>query len=223
MSPPLYTVRYPDEWTVPPVHELYSSYDMTKITYTPYKRISHFREHLHRLTYSQFVTISNPVWLSTCHFLGCYGPLNDATYYALKKQLKRDQLSYSNEHIHHMISRFYKVYLTIDPGDFFYMCQLFNQIEYAFLNLFADTRKNFISYYIVVQFILYLFHYHPLYILPSIKKKDRRCDYYHILLICFANTPLYEQILYIHFTRKKQCYHCCSNNPLFDNELVSCI
>ncbi len=219
VSVPVYRVCYPEEWQYPPRYEAMTTYDVTPKGYVPYKRISHFREHLHRLTYSQFVTIPTSLWAVVCYGLSTRKTSKSDVYFFLKRLLRKHNMSKYNEHIHHMISRYTRRYLNIDPMDFMDMCLIFRQIESVVLR--GTSRKNMFSYYLLVQFILYLFHYHPFYCLPSISNDRKRHQYYVDILSAFSKTQMYSRILYIHFDRKRDCRVCCVGESLFDNYLHS--
>lgn len=219
---PIYRVTYPEEWYTPVTNSCYERCFVQHIKYVPYKRISHFREHLNRLQYCQYITIPSTVWITTCHTLSHLDNINIKTYFQLKEGLKRSQLSKYNEHIHYLISKYYRLFLQFSDDDYTTMCVLFQQLDHSFTITQHDMpRKNIFSYYLVVQLILYLFHYHPYYKLPTINDVQRRNKYYIHLLNYLVKCPLYEKILFIHFQRKKTCSFCIQKDILFDDFLCS--
>lgn len=221
---PAYRVLYPLHFYIPKsrFETGCDSMNWSQYRYTPYKRISHFREHLNRLQYCQFVTVPSMVF-------DVVRNTYPRTYQDFKNQLKQNKLSHYNEHIHYLLSYFNQDYLKIDYPDFHQMCTLFVQLDHLFKNEKNDInprRKNFISYYIIVQWILYMFHYHPHYNLPSLKDSHKRQYYYIFLLNLFSHTPLYQPILEQHFRRKRDCQVCQElslHHPTsqFDVELLS--
>jgi len=227
----VYRVKYPDEWYQPT--SMYEKgmdriSNWTMLRYSPYKRISHFREHLNRLQFCQFVTIPQTLYALVKEWFTLLP--KDMTppflYNQVKLLLKDEGYSHFNEHIHHLISYATQNYLDITYDDRQLMCQLFVQLEYAFKNLTRQKRdlgkrKNFFSYYLIVQLVLYLFHVHPSYYLPTLLDDIKRHHYYLFLLNLFSETPLYQRIITLHFTRKKQCYHCTTHSTLFDNDLIA--
>lgn len=219
----IYRVCYPEEWALPSNRELYASYDMVKNRkYIPYKRLSHFREHLNRLQYCQFVTFPSTCWVVVCHVLSDKSIPEDDYYRVIRQEFKRQKLTRYNEHIHHLISRFTGAYLDISYDDRLLMCQLFCQLEQQFKRNSDQWkgRKNIFSYYLVLQLILYLFHYHSQYDMPTLYDTGKRECYYYQLLVFFSKTQLYQEIFYMHLKRKKQCFYCVNRSPHFDEILI---
>lgn len=216
--------QFPENWYMPTsqYEKGWEGSTWTPIRYTPYRRISHFREHLNRLQFCQFVfippkvySVLKPVMESTF--------LTTDTYFQIKSILKLHGFSQFNEHIHHLISHFHRSFLRISYSDSDRMCCLFRDLENAFQAhaFFKDKdRKNFVSYYLIVQFVLYIFHYHPQYALPTLIDGVKRSHYYRILLDVFSCTPHYCSLLEMHFIRKKKCYHCQMKANYFDSDLV---
>lgn len=222
---PFYHVSYPDEWQLPDrFSHHYQQIEVKKFRYIPYKRISHFREHLNRLQYCQEVSIPNEVWMEVCHFLSLSAwdqKQKENLYYAVKEMLQKKQYSRFNEHIHFMLSKYFGDFLDIRYEDHVLMCKLFLAIETEFQKRTKKdiTRKNMISYYIIVQIILYLFHYHPKYKLPTVHDEWKRQLHYITILKIIQSLPDYEKILRLHFKRKRDCEICCTYKNLFDPEL----
>lgn len=235
---PVYRVCYPEEW-YQPTNRFEKGMDRistwTLVRYSPYKRISHFREHLNRLQFCQFVTIPNTVYEIVRRHLSSLSTLynNVSLYIYVKLVLKEYGYSNYNEHIHHLISHTTKQFINITYDDRGLMCTLFIQLEHVFqktaLHHGADPqrkkadRKNIFSYYLIVQLVLYLFHYHPNYLLPTLLDDTKRQQYYLFLLQLFSQTPIYHEVITLHFIRKKKCRSCVQSQPLFDEELVSMI
>lgn len=226
--PPHYVcrVRYPETW-YQPTSRFEKGMDRisewTMLRYSPYKRISHFREHLNRLQFCQFVTIPKEV-AALVQSVVTQSSLEDSVYTTVKGALKAQGYSHYNEHIHHLISQTTRQYMDIAYEDRQWMCQLFVQLEHVFSTSSRDVgvqRKNFFSYYLIVQLVLYLFHVHPLYYLPTLVDNGKRRSYYVFLLTLLSRTPLYEQILSLHFRRKKQCQACVTGVPLFDADVIA--
>lgn len=230
-----YRPCYPDNWYIPKTQyeKGMDRLSWTPIRYTPYRRISHFREHLNRLQYSQFVSIPPLVFNILQPFFrdfqqqqGPSPPLSTEMYFIVKIILKQHQCSQYNEHIHYLISFFHQTYLDISYDDFHKMCDLFRELEIAYQNhaFFNQNqhrpRKNFMSYYLIVQFILYLFHYHPNYRLPTLMDSQKRGRYYVILLDVFAQTHNHVHLIEQHFKRKKQCCACQTTSCYFDSDLL---
>jgi len=215
---PIYRIRYPASWRTPTLFICQKNYEMQFMKYVPYQRISHFREHLNRLQYCQFVKFPTRVWKTAKRRLQKLKE-NENPYQAVKKSLKKKDLSRYNEHIHHMISRFFKKQLQFTYTDSQEMRYLFQSIEQQFKGE-REGRKNMLSYYLVVQLILYLFHYHPLYRLPTLQNEEKRTMYYMQLLVYFSKTRDYQKYLYKHFSRKKSCHDCLRGETHFDRELT---
>lgn len=221
-----YRVCYPEHWYIP-TSRFEKGMDRIgnwkQIRYSPYKRISHFREHLNRLQYCQEVTIPSKVDQGVGLLLG--RGLGEESYFKIKRYLKQVGFSQYNEHIHYLISKHTRVYIDIDYHDRILMCNLFTQMEHVFTRKYAKTdrglRKNIFSYYLIVQLMLYLFHTHPHYTLPTLLDPHKRQDYYVFLLNLLAETPLYMQIMTLHFTRKKRCQVCRQGLPRLDTDLVA--
>jgi hypothetical protein len=224
-----YRVNYPEGWATPHRYSThFQQIEWKKIRYIPYKRISHFREHLNRLQFCQDVFIPNHVWMEVCHFLSSNHNSRSGEgihiYYEVKEHLRQRLMSRYNEHIHFMISKFYQRYLNISYEDHFLMCQLFCSIERVFQqdNLHIEhKRKNMISYYLIIQIILYIFHYHPMYKLPTVHDEMKRQLHYVTIFKIIQSLPQYHDILTLHFKRKRDCEVCQKRENLFDTELQS--
>ena len=223
-----FRVNYPENWATPHrFSQHYQQIEWKKIRYIPYKRISHFREHLNRLQFCQDVYIPNKVWIEVCHFLSEKQTThNDSVqmYYLVKDHLRKRRMSRYNEHIHFMISKFFHRYLNISYDDHFLMCQLFCSIEKVFqqaTHVKQHNRKNMISYYIIIQIILYIFHYHPTYKLPTVHDEMKRQLHYVTIFKIIQSLPQYHDILTLHFQRKRDCETCQRKHNLFDQELQS--
>lgn len=224
-----YRVCYPEEWAIPDRYcSHYQQIEWKKIRYIPYKRISHFREHLNRLQYCQDVYIPKTVWMEVCHFLSSISTSTEqqeeGIYYQVKEHLRDKKMSRYNEHIHFMISKFKRTYLNIAYEDHFLMCQLFCSIERVFQkdNVRKEhNRKNMISYYLIIQVILYIFHYHPQYKLPTVHDELKRQLHYVTIFQIIQSLPQYHDILTLHFQRKRDCEVCQKKRNLFDSELQS--
>jgi hypothetical protein len=226
----VYRVRYPEEWYQPT--SMYEKgmdriSNWTMLRYSPYKRISHFREHLNRLQFCQFVTIPDRLFrlVKECIDKLPLETNHPLLYLCVKMLLKEQGYSHFNEHIHHLISHSTQKFLDISYDDRHLMCQLFLQLEYVFKSRHSKEqgqgkRKNFFSYYLIVQLVLYLFHYHPVYYLPTLLDDSKRRQYYLFLLNLFSQTPLYQHVITLHFTRKKLCQPCNTHKTLFDGDLT---
>ena len=221
-----FRVNYPEGWAIPHRYsQHFQQIEWKKIRYIPYKRISHFREHLNRLQFCQDVHIPNRVWMEVCHFLSNH-PISQHNqihvYYQVKEHLRSKRMSRYNEHIHFMISKFFQRYLNISYDDHYLMCQLFCSIEQIFQQAnsrLEHNRKNMISYYIIVQIILYIFHYHPTYKLPTVHDEMKRQLHYVTIFKIIQSLPQYHDILTLHFQRKRDCEVCQRKQNLFDDEL----
>lgn len=231
---PIYKyVEYPDNFYIPK-----SQYESCcrnisiwkKYRYTPYKRISHFREHLNRLQGCQFITIPNKLQVIVNDALDTLSDSNDhQKYYFIKEVLRKNRFSQFNEHIHYLISQKEKKQISINYEDYHLLCRLFQEIENVFQKKRSDDqtgflykRKNLISYYLIIQLLLYIFHYHPNYSLPTLYDEAKRKDYYLLLLGMLQNTTIGLQLWEEHFRRKKTCFVCQSEKSnFFDKELLS--
>lgn len=221
---PFYRVVYPENWSQPTSFECQRDYDMINIKYIPYRRISHFREHLNRLQYCQFVYIPDEVLRSTAKYIKSCQDDDNRIYFKVKSYLKKKKWSKYNEHIHHMISKFAGNHIHISPEDHRLICSTFLQLEWQFKKECAKmSRKNLFSYFIVVQMILYLFHYHPSYKLPSLCNEWKQEEYYVTCLNMLTKIPIYSDLMMIHFMRKKNCIHCCKKSQNFDQALIKLI
>lgn len=204
-----------------------------KLRYTPYKRISHFREHLNRLQGCQFISI--PDGIITVVEETIHENQNECSkqlYFLVKETFRKKKYSQYNEHIHHLISQVQKQYLKISYEDYRSLCKIFQELEVMFnkkknstLNPFFKQRKNLISYYLIVQLLLYIFHYHPRYKLPTLYDELKRQEYYTILLGLIQSCVFGPQLLEEHFRRKKNCKFCQGDqlNLVFDHELIKLI
>lgn len=223
-----YESQYPLNWHMPTsqYEKGWEGSTWTPVRYTPYRRISHFREHLNRLQFCQFVSIPTSVYKALePYFKESPLSLSPSTYFDIKSILKRHHFSHYNEHIHHLISYFHRSYLKIDYQDFQKMCSLFRELELAYEHhstFFQESshRKNFVSYYLVVQFVLYLFHYHTPYIMPTLLDQVKRSHYYATLLTMFSHTTHYSSLLHHHFVLKKECQSCQTHQTYFDIDLL---
>jgi hypothetical protein len=234
---PIYKyVEYPENFYIPKNQYELSCQNISiwkKLRYTPYKRISHFREHLNRLQGCQFINIPDKVFQLVQQTLKNHEHESSTQlYYITKETLRKAKFSYYNEHIHHLISQVQKQYLKISYQDYRSLCRIFQELETIF-NLkksatqseFFKKRKNLISYYLVVQLLLYLFHYHPRYKLPTLYDVIKREGYYRILLGLLQSCSFGPQLLEEHFRRKKLCKYCQNTklNIVFDHELLKLI
>lgn len=204
-----------------------------KLRYTPYKRISHFREHLNRLQGCQFISIPDEI----IHFVKKTLDANltnsqNQLYFIVKESLRKKKCSQYNEHIHYLISHVQKRYLEITYEDYRSLCKIFQELEVMFnkkknttINEFFKKRKNLISYYLIVQLLLYLFHYHPRYKLPTLYDENKRQEYYTLLLGLIQSCVFGPQLLEEHFRRKKLCEFCQNSNLnlVFDHEIIKLI
>jgi hypothetical protein len=225
-------VCYPEEWYVPKssFEKGMDQLQWTPHRYSPYKRISHFREHLNRLQFCQYVTIPAKVTGAVQHYLKSMSPhtaqeKQPVLYYAVKQVLKEHGFSNYNEHIHYLLSQCTRRHLTIPYEDRALMCTLFIQMDHQFRQCQKqvqglEERKNIFSYYLIIQMMLYLFHIHPSYQLPSLLDKQKRGMYYLFLFKLFVETPLYYRIMTLHFIRKKKCRHCNEGSGFTDSELI---
>ena len=211
-------VVYPENWQLPTDNYMYQNYDMVYIRYTPYKRISHFREHLNRLQYCQMVYVPPHVIDCAMQCLQHYTTLPLNCYDILKDCLKHRGYSKYNEHIHYLISCYDKEYLSISYRDRHLMCTAFIQMDHHFRQ--TGQRKNILSYYLTVQLLLYLFHYHPRYALPSIKDVSKRTEYYMCLIDLLKAIPLFDTLMTTFHQRKLSCTMCHTSCYMFDRELV---
>jgi hypothetical protein len=203
-----------------------------KLRYTPYKRISHFREHLNRLQGCQFISIPDKIIRLVKKTVEENTKGETQLYFIVKEVLRKNKGSQFNEHIHYLISDVQKQYLKITYEDYRSLCKIFQELEVlfnkrktGFLNNFFEKRKNLISYYLIVQLLLYLFHYHPRYALPTLYDENKRQEYYILLLGLIQSCVFGPQLLEEHFRRKKTCPICQSYNLNlgFDQELLKLI
>lgn len=206
-------------------HELYTQYNhQTPRHYTPYRRISHFREHLNRLMYCQYVSISQSCLehIDTC-FSTTPSLLHDPHVYTkIHKTMYVNGYSKYVEHIHYLISRNTRKHLSISYTSYHMLRDMFLQMEKQFHDRshFTNKRKNFVSYHIIIQFLLFLLHLHPRYYLPTIKDIQKREYYYSLCLLYFSETESYNTIIEQFIRKKTTCKHCRNGNYLFDRELV---
>lgn len=230
-------VCYPENWYVPRSKfekAMDNISDWKTIRYSPYKRISHFREHLNRLQYCQFVTIPDEVHKMVQESLRpiqhVKQTIHKNVYFMVKELLKNKGCSVYNEHIHYLISATTNIFITISYEDRSLMCTLFIQLEHAFKHRARklgyqidslENRKNIFSYYLIIQLMLYLFHCHPCYHLPTLLDNGKRQQYYLFLLTLLVETPLYNQVIHQHFTRKKMCQACCQHQTFLDEDLTN--
>lgn len=207
-----YRVRYPEEWSLPrPYDPHWQQILMKRIQNVPYKRISHFREHLNRLQFTQMIDIPQNVINIVRRSLEEHNGPSWEVYTKVKQNLKKEKLTRYNEHIHYMTSLITQEFIQIEYTDHHDMFQLFLELEQQFCKeqrYKQARRKNMISYYLIIQLVLYLFHYHPNYKLPSIRDPKKREILYCELLTLFTKTQSYQQIITLHFKRKKDCYYC---------------
>jgi len=226
----IYRVSYPEHFYIPTSRFEKASSNVSiwkSMRYTPYKRISHFREHINRLQYCQSVTIPPNVLASVKRLFQEELNHTDSTikycYLKVKQHLRQQRWSHLNEHIHYLISQNTDRFICISYDDHRLMCTLFTQLEHAFKQTQRSKthdRKNIFSYYLIVQLILYLFHYHPHYHLPTLYDHHKRHLYYEYLLTLIQKVPVFEQIMFIHFKRKRDCQACQQQQVYFDEDLT---
>jgi hypothetical protein len=228
---PRFRISYPEHWYIPQSRfekGMEGTADWKTMRYSPYKRISHFREHLNRLQYCQFVSIPSRITRLVRSYLADEPGYRRGAevYFEVKRLLKQHDSSQYNEHIHHLISTCTRNYVRIPYEDRMTMCTLFTQLEHAFRHRTQEhadmplDRKNIFSYYLIIQLMLYLFHCHPNYQLPTLLDHGKRQQYYVFLLTLFAETPLYSQVIHQHFTRKRDCQACCEHQTFLDTDLT---
>ena len=207
-----YRINYPENWSLPCPYDLHwQQLVMRRIQNVPYKRISHFREHLSRLQFTQTIDIPRRVLNIVKKTLTENEKSNWDIYSKIRENLKKEEMTRYNEHIHYMTSQITRKFIEITYEDHHIMFQLFVELEHEFCKdqrNRPEKRKNMISYYLIIQLVLYLFHYHPSYKLPTIGDPKKREILYCELLHLFTKTPSYQQIIFIHFKRKKDCYFC---------------
>jgi Poxvirus Late Transcription Factor VLTF3 like len=189
--------------------------------YTPYKRISHFREHLNRLLFSQFIYIS-PLCLAdvSSFFMTECNPCDPHIYRKIHAFLKKKGYSKYVEHIHYLISSNTKRSLDIKPQDHEMLTMAFTQLDFVFQQHKSVGRKNLISYHVIVQLFLFLFHYHPHYYLPTIKNPTLRVKYYDLGYYYLTQTQIFPRLMHLFKKRRQLCTKCCSQSYMFDRELV---
>lgn len=216
-------IVYPDEY------EMMTEYALLveKRPYTPYKRVSHFREHLNRLTHCQFVHVPEEclAWLREQREESDSKEQRAHLYSVIHQRMYRGPWARYVEHIHFIIGEIYGISLYIPQDTYLEMCLLFIQMETVFKReqhrfFEPQGRKNFLSYHIVVQFMLMLFHLHPSYRLPTIKNAQRRQQYYEQCLYYFQQTPLYMPIFSRSVRQRYTCEACNTNTTMFDEEVV---
>jgi hypothetical protein len=168
-----YRVCYPDNWVGPTKTQYYKEYDalLTTKQYIPYKRQSHFREHLFRLQNCQFVYISDACYRITAE---CFK--NDVrvpfdAFYKLKRGLKQSCLSRYNETIHQLISKHFHCHIPITPEDQYLMNQLFVQLDSCFSASFSPAAFRPLPWLLQRQDI-------PTKNLASMEKTHGRLDTY---------------------------------------------
>lgn len=235
-----FTSPYPDHFYIPTNRFEVCGQTVSiwkKHRYSPYQRISHFREHLNRIQGCQFVTVPDSIMktiqedVKNNYRSSRNGYFYDDLYQFVKGSLRRRKWTHYNEHIHYMIHQSLQTYVSIKYDDFQLVCQIFKQLEQAFtkwnthekLELFElQPRKNLFSYYLVVQTLLYMFHYHPHYQLPTLHDESKRKKYYVLLLALIQSIPMGEKLFYLHFERKKQCPVCVKGfaHLSFDTDLI---
>lgn len=253
---------YPDHFYIPKNRFEVSGQTVSiwkKQRYSPYQRISHFREHLNRIQGCQFVTVPQHIMIAIkqclqknysamtkrCVLISSSRKCNNSStmeshlfyddlYQFVKKKLRKEHWTQYNEHIHYMIHHALNTHVSITYEDFHLICAVFKQLEQAFtkwntnekLTAFElEPRKNLFSYYLVVQTLLYMFHYHPHYQLPSLYDEQKRKKYYVLLLALIQSIPLGERLFFLHFERKRECLFCCKHlsHYSFDSDLINLI
>jgi hypothetical protein len=222
----IYRVSYPEHFYVPtsPYEKGADGVVWNPVRYTPYKRISHFREHINRLQYCQTVTIPQHVMDSVSQFFKTQTIETHQQYTLVKQHLRKHNWSHLNEHIHYLISANTRSFINIVYEDHRKMCTLFTQLEHQFKQAQqkqTHDRKNIFSYYLIVQLVLYLFHYHPTYSLPTLFDLSKRKVYYRYLLTLLQKVPMSEDILFMHFKRKRDCQQCNQGLYFFDDDLIT--
>lgn len=211
---------------VPTSYELYINHNHTrKRAYTPYKRINHLREHINRITYCQYVSISNAC-LAHIEQLFTQEPglsTDHDVYRKVHASLYKHGFRKYIEHIHYLIMHVTKKPLKIGYTTYSSIRLLFVQMENQFKidTFLSSTRKNFVSYQIILQFILFIFHIHPNYYLPTIKDANKREHYYNLCFLYFSGTPSYDKHMANFIEKTKTCKHCLAQQYMFDTELTS--
>jgi hypothetical protein len=205
-----------------------SSRRFQKRLYTPYKRMGHFREHLNRINFSQFVHIPAKCFdlidqhvntvCSTDNDKQRFFTHNPYIYTHLKQVLSRFDSSKYIEHIHYLIG-FYRHKYTprsvarsiISYSHYRQLCALFLELEKGLLESdYTPVRnsKRLIPYTAVMQCLLTLLHIHPTYYLPTLIHQTKKWVYYKLIFMTLLNTPLGQATMREFMLKNTSCQAC---------------
>jgi len=211
----------------PSQFEVYQSSKLfQKRQYTPYKRLGHFREHLNRINFTQFVHIPTECFniidqalqlhCKTSHNIARFFTHNENIYFYLQKILSKHNSSKYIEHAHYLIHYYrnrikphHGVHCTISYTDYQTLCSLFVQFEnQLILNGGSTKQKRLIPYNAVVQCFFTLLHIHPSYHIPYMKCKAKKWKYYHLILDTLLHTDEGKTALTTFKLKNITCTRC---------------
>lgn len=214
----------------PTKKEIYNSSSIfQKRKYSPYKRISHFREHINRINFSQSVTVPKECFELVNQWIDKQdGDIktifwkNDI-YERLRIVLSKKFKSRCIEYIPFLINHYRKntniFHLTVNYSDYARMCNSFKKIEQIYVDrhsLYIFNRKRrFISYYVMVQCLFTLFHSHPSYDLPTLKNKAKRYFFYNYVFQLIRSDKLLRTTLKSYFINRLKNCKCCKKKSSF--------
>lgn len=208
----------------PTSKEIYESSSIfQKRKYTPYKRVSHFREHINRINFSQFLTIPKECFIIIEQWIQNNKNTQEQLFWKndiyeqLKRLLSRKFKSKCIEFIPFLINHYRKqkdiFHLTVNYSDYGKMCEMFKQLEQQYCindsQYIFNRKRRFISYYVIIQCLFTAFHSHPSYDLPTLKNNVKRDFFYDYIFKLIKNHPLLKcEIKRLFISRLNTCKKC---------------
>ena len=197
-----------------------------KRKYTPYRRLGHFREHLNRINFTQFIKIPGECWQiidlwvrkqtkSKEESLQLFQ--TDTIFISLKKLLSRKGDSKYIEHIPYLIGTYRHRYgfvrnilkCTIEHTEYMWLCDIFKSLEeqYALHNTktLLGRKKRFFSYYTVIQCLFTLLHIHPTFVLPVMRNRENKLNYYKTIFYLLFQTEHKQKLVKTYTDRTDTC------------------
>lgn len=233
LTPPQTPESTVDEINIaePTAKEIYNSSSIfQKRKYSPYKRISHFREHINRINFTQSVTLPQECltlvnqWANEQSIPKSKLFWKDNIYDLLKGLLAKKFKSKCIEYIPYIINlhrRNKNVFLlTVNYSDYETMCNSFKAIEKIYIRKQSqyvfNRKRRFISYYIIIQCLFTIFHTHPSYTLPTLKNTISKSFFYnHVFKLIRESPSLCNYLKATYMERLSKCKVCNKKSTFF--------
>lgn len=211
-----------------------------KRKYTPYKRLGHFREHLNRINFTQFIHLPPDCMSLIDTWLGEYEPAKIADllhcrdiYTVIRKVLSKKGKSKYIEHIPYIIGYLRNKHhvgstnimkCTIPESDYKLLCAIFTELEKQYIldniNEAYARKKRFFSYYVVVQCLFTLLHIHPTFHLPVMTNKANKLAYYQTIYTLLAKTKLFSTVKALFEERTLTCSCKSADHSNLDSDCL---